>query len=331
MREPHKIFILTDCGSGIGYGHLVRCSSIAREIIKLGCCIETLCYHSGGEVFGDDCMNLDLCDWTTEENVNSRITENDIVIIDSYRPSAEFYTGVSNKCRRLIVLDDYARIPYQADLIINPNVYFEPSQYSEILGEVAGGGDYAIVRPEFKAAKPHEVKKELKKILIMAGGSDYRQLLPMMVREIIPQFPEVDFQIVSGSDESKSALEADAGLYENCQVFARLDAASLAQLMVQADLAITTCGQTTIEFSVIGTPMIGICIDLDQELYRNFYTAQKLFLSTLNWDDPELKEKIAVDIDRMRSESMRAAISSKLKKLIDGKGAKRIAQKVIND
>jgi spore coat polysaccharide biosynthesis predicted glycosyltransferase SpsG len=243
----------------------------------------------------------------------------------------EFYATLKKKCRRLIVLDDYARIPYQADLVINPNVYFDPSQYSETLGEVVGGGDYAIVRPEFRAARPYQVKKELKKILIMAGGSDYRQLLPMMVREIMPQFQEVDFQIVSGSDESKSALEADARLYENCQVFARLDAASLAQLMVQADLAITTCGQTTIELSVIGTPMIGICIDLDQELYRNFYTAQKLFLSTLNWDDPELKEKISVDIDRMRSESMRAAISSKLKKLIDGKGAKRIAQKVIND
>lgn len=331
MRKPHTIFFLTDCGSGIGYGHLVRCSSIAREIIKLGYRIETLCYHSGGEVFGIESMNLDLCDWAKEENINSRITADDIVIIDSYRPSVEFYTWISKKCRRLIVLDDYARIPYQADLIINPNVYFDFQQYDETLIEVVGGGDYAIVRPEFRAAKPYEVKKELKKILIMAGGSDYRQLLPMMMREVIPQFPEVDFQIVSGSDESKSALEADTGLHENCHVYARLDADSLAQLMVQADLAITTCGQTTIELSVIGTPMIGICIDLDQEPYRNFYTSQKLFLSTLNWDDPELKEKIAVDIDRMRSGNTRAAISSKLKKLIDGKGAKRIAQKVIND
>ena len=63
MTESKKIFLLTDCGAGIGYGHLVRCSAIVGELIELGGCIETLCFHSGGEIFGDSFMELEWCDW----------------------------------------------------------------------------------------------------------------------------------------------------------------------------------------------------------------------------------------------------------------------------
>jgi spore coat polysaccharide biosynthesis predicted glycosyltransferase SpsG len=101
-------------------------------------------------------------------------------------------------------------------------------------------------------------------------------------------------------------------------------------LMLKADLAVTGGGQTTYELAATGTPAVAICIAENQRVsLKGLAEAGTLeFVGDAVDDDLELKLKSALTGlggDPKRRQTM----SERGQRLVDGRGAERVAQEIV--
>jgi UDP-2,4-diacetamido-2,4,6-trideoxy-beta-L-altropyranose hydrolase len=107
-------------------------------------------------------------------------------------------------------------------------------------------------------------------------------------------------------------------------------APTLYPLMMEADVAITTGGQTTYELAATGTPACAVVLADNQ--YPNLTTLSSL--GTLDWvgsaADPDLESRLERQLVALASDSERRhAMSRAGRRLVDGKGAGRVAREIL--
>ena len=142
-----KLTILTEAGRNIGFGHYSRCKAI----------IENLTPHNIKKEFLVNCIKdkifdreIKYIDWIKKiESINPS-EKNHIILIDSYLADEKIYSLLKSRFKKVIALDDYNRIVYDVNLIINPNVCYNNIDYSNQKTKIKGGKSYVILRKEFR-------------------------------------------------------------------------------------------------------------------------------------------------------------------------------------
>ena len=97
-------------------------------------------------------------------------------------------------------------------------------------------------------------------------------------------------------------------------------------------MAITAGGSTIYELSAIGTPFICFSYASNQEMLVQYIADKQISASAGNWHIN--RENVRRTIGKMFSELMeykekREEYSKKMQRLVDGRGAERIVQKLI--
>lgn len=328
------VVVFTELGSGIGYGHVMRCQTLSKSLMKLKCSIIFCIYSSDDEV---DRYNTGLTQqyesWHENEIIfNSLVTSDSIVIVDSYLAKSESYEYLSRVAKRVVALDDYNRVEYPVDCVLNPNIYFDAIRYGGGPAKFVGGADYCLLREEIvSAAHKIKVAPKLTRVLLTVGGSDIRKLLPTLIKLLGYHFPEIIFDCVAGTRMYQAEIKRSSDCYDNVRTYGRVSAAEMRSLMIAADIAITACGQTLGELTHLGVPMIGICVDIDQENFRDYYASKGLFNSKIDWDDDDLLNKVKNDIESLQAEQIRQTRAEALYSLIDGRGSVRSAKIILED
>lgn len=268
MKESY--LILTEAGNQIGLGHYKRCNSIQQEILNQNIFCEMFLYFNGK--FNLDIPSNFVFDWKKEKKILVK-KANDIktVIIDSYLADSSFYEFCTDIFHSVVVIDDYNRIDYgQIDLLLNPNPYFDNFDYNNQKAKrIEGGKDYIIISKPFQNSFVEKdiTSLDTNKIVVFLGGSDYRNLLPIIVSNLL-DLEEVNIDVIVGNSEDRLKVEKE---FEKVNVFMNLSSEEMFNAFRSAKLVISGCGQTLHELAVLGKPTIGICIDIDQELNQNFY------------------------------------------------------------
>jgi spore coat polysaccharide biosynthesis predicted glycosyltransferase SpsG len=310
----NNITILTEAGKTIGFGHYTRCSSLYQAFIKAGNQVRFIIYENE---YAINDPNIQSLNWLKSIDSLYPIATTDIAIIDSYLADENTYTQLAERFHKVVAIDDYNRISYPIDLVINPNVFFEDIDYSNQTAVCLGGKDYVILRPEFIQVEPSFSDNEtLQNILITIGGSDFRNLLPKLI-SICEQQKGVNITVIDPENKLSNL--------KHIKVLPAQTATQMVHEMQRADVVISACGQTLHELVTLQKPTIGICLDIDQIPNQNFYTKHGFLSAAIQWNDENIANEIAEQLTGYSLSANRKRIRKVCKSLISKNGAQQIA------
>ncbi len=259
-----------------------------------------------------------------------------VLLLDSYRITESYVQKLKLWLNRrninLALMEDYGNVPYHVDVLINYNIYGVDFSYEKNAPKSLLGCKYMPLRQAFVQQK-YEVREQIKQLLITTGGSDSYGIAVELVKRISEvyfcekQAHEICMHVVCGkfSQSTEKLLEM---ANHNKNLIVHTDVKEMWKLMTQCDLAISAAGTTLYELCAIGVPTVCFSFAENQILpgtafakytpmyYAGDYEKDKnaMFASILE----KTKELC------LMSKTERQEISSRLKEIVDGKGAERI-------
>lgn len=272
----NKVYILTEGGHKVGYGHITRCTALYEELEKRECDV-TFIINGDEEissVLGE--KKFALKDWRDKDYLSNLLCEKDYVIIDSYLANEEIYEFIANKVKKSLYIDDNVRINYPKGIICNPSIYGKELNYPQKKDvKYLLGIDYVILRKEFIDVPEKKFNNKIEDILITFGGSDITNMTPKILNELRKNYPQVNKHIIIGKgfnnlEEIKNIADGKTFFYYN------LNADEMKNLMLKCDFAISAAGQTSYELLNLKIPMILFEIVDNQKLNFNFFETNNI-------------------------------------------------------
>ena len=322
------IKIFTEGGPDIGLGHISRCSALYDEIIDRGISVEFYIYGEIDNTKIADGKNIYNVNWLTKEFLNDNITENDYCIVDSYLASIDLYEIVAGKAKKALYIDDTGRLHYPKGIVINPSLNADGIRYpNDDNIRYLTGPEYVILRKPFVEAVRVDINKEAKRVLVTMGGTDIRNLTPLIIREICNMHPELQFDIVVGETFDK-AEKLELG---NVHFHFNVNANEMKELMLNADFAISAAGQTIYELIATQTPFIAIKIAENQE--NNILQMQNSIPGqvVIDYHASGFIKSVSSAMALYGNANVRYDLFKNYGKLIDKNGAERIVDQLTND
>ena len=281
-----KVVIRTDSSVSIGYGHVMRCLSIAEELRILGAEVCFICRDLKGNLITDikekGYTVYSIAGTEQEMEFNGKadqkavaeiledMGEVDWIIIDHYQINQQWEKSVRPYAENIMVIDDLADRPHDCDVILDQGYYSNNEERYRDLVPVHSlrlfGPGYALLREEFKQARYQVRKREgsLRRIMIMFGGTDPTQETEKALSALeLLMDEEMKVDVVTGeANERKELLREWCKRWPNMTFHCQVN--YVADLMLKADLAIGAGGSSTWERCYLGLPAITILTAANQ-------------------------------------------------------------------
>lgn len=336
-------YIRADANSEIATGHIMRCMAIASQMKKMG---EQVTFIIADEfplkmledkgfyaiVLGTDWRNKNL-EIPILENL---IEEKDIklLLVDSYQVTPEYFKALKKKTK-VAYLDDINAFFYDVNIIINYNDYYNEFNYEkEYLGHDVKlwlGCQYTPLRKEFSNVPYKTVKESVTNVMVTTGGADTYKISECVIKTLANIYPEIKFHIVVGRFfENREELNDLKKIYKNIILYENVN---MAELMKKCDVAISAGGTTLYELCACAVPSLCFMVADNQSKCVEIMANEKvmLYLGDIR-DGIEIFEKsLLKQFEIMQDYELRRKLSYDMKRLVDGQGAKRIAEKLINE
>lgn len=337
------IGIRVDANDAIATGHAMRCMSIAEALLQMGReCIFIVADGDSARVTGRGAHGVAILNtrWDDMEGETGALTEVlrahnvGVLLVDSYAVTVRYLEGLRALVKTAYI-DDMNTFIYPTDLLINYNVYADqfdyPSRYSTAGTKLLIGCNYAPLRAEFLGIKP-KFRNTAYRVLVTMGGSDSINATGQFLETLAPRYKDMEFHVVVGElNVNKAELTRLAQEYAG--IVLHQDIRQMSELMVDCDVAVTAGGSTLYELCACGIPSITV-VTADNQMYavREF---EKLKLMPYSGDirkDPQgcLERSSVLMHNYIKDSEQRRSTSIRMKKLVDGHGALRIAQALVN-
>jgi UDP-2,4-diacetamido-2,4,6-trideoxy-beta-L-altropyranose hydrolase len=329
--QPDKVYILTEGGFDIGFGHITRCTSLYQSFYERGIIPEFI-------VNGDRAVEVLLKDkkyrilnWLNEqEELFGLIKNADIAVIDSYLADYELYEKVSKVVSVPVYIDDTQRIDYSKGIVINGSIYAEELDYTRRKDVIyLLGSQYIPLRREFWDIPGKEIKESIKSAMITFGGDDTKSMTPTVLKLLTEHHPELTKDVVIGKGfQNIKEIESAADKRTNLIYFP--DAEGMKKIMLESDIAISAGGQTLYELARVGVPTIAIAVaDNQMNNVKGWHRAGFIRYAGW-WEDEVVLENIKNSLKLLEDKSLRERMTKIGRTLVDGKGARRVVQKVFD-
>ena len=270
----------------------MRCLTLADRLCESGAEVAFLCAELPGAMFdlirarGDPCQRLSSSvagDWAIDAEESLAAASDlvpgivDWVIVDHYHLDHCWEKMLRPACRRLMVIDDIANRRHSCDVLLDQN-YDDQLRYRDLVPahcKCLLGPRYALLRAEYAAyRKEAEVRnRPLRRVFVFFGGSDPADLTGMAVKALsAPELADLVVDVVVGANYChRDALVKVAAARGNTTIHDPRP--HLADLMVDADIAIGAGGVTNWERMTVGLPSIVVAIadnqvPISEQLHR---------------------------------------------------------------
>ena len=348
MRNNNvKIVFRVDGNKKIGLGHLSRCLALSHEIKRrINCDILFLMKDSN-----DAAKEVLKYGYKVESRFPKGLV--DIFITSVPNISQKYLAKIKERAELVVVMDDSARTQYTADIVVKCSLAPELNKFSQkSKSRFLIGPDYIILDKEFQKLhlRKKKINPEVKSILITMGGSDVNNLTPKIM-EALDELTDIKKTVIVGP-----VFEQNEKLKPNSSYSLKHGVSNMAELMFSSDLAIVGGGTTLYELACVGTPGIVLCqTDFQLLIARCF--EQKGAVVNLIPDRNLAKETIISDVKSLiknkekriglsgnltkemiisnvksliKNKEKRKKMSSAEKKIVDGKGAVRVVDKILS-
>jgi len=274
-----NVIFRVDSSAQMGVGHLMRCLTLADELQKKNHKITFICRELQGSIvnlikhklirllgnddFQSNDLYLDLLGATQEqdaEQVIRVIPENtNLLIVDNYALDEFWHKKLRQYTDKIMVIDDLADKQFDCDILLNQNLGSQVKDYrGKVLNdcELLLGCDYTLLRPEFKelrtqALEKRKYTKKIENILVSMGGSDVNNITYDVLKQLDSKLNVV---VVLGALSPQNEMIKDYAIDKNIEVI--VNANNMAELMLNADLAIGASGSTNWERLCLGLPSL---------------------------------------------------------------------------
>jgi len=326
-----RISIVTEGFHNTGYGHATRCLSIYQAFVARN--ITPTLYINGDEACKSfiNNSNYEILDWLKEpELLFEKIVNSDIIIVDSYSADKSFYERISSLTSVPVYIDDTSRLEYPSGTIINGAINAETLNYKgQANRPTLLGAKYIPMRKEFWDVPEKLVRLDIQTVLVTFGGQDLRNLTPRILRALARNYPNWKKIVVAGSGFENIAQIEDAK-DENTEIYHSPSAGEMVKLMVDSDIAISAAGQTIYELARIGVPTIAVTVADNQKFHLKGWIKEGFIASEISCTDINLEHKIFSTLNNTKTRTIRDKLSKLGKQKVDGDGARRIIQNLID-
>lgn len=355
-----NIVFRVDASRSMGSGHLMRCLTLAEALRARGeHLIHFICRSHPGDLREllkarhfpysmlsvaktqgvSPCVQDGYGHWLgTSQTEDAQQTIHalgslapDWLIVDHYALDAQWEAALRSTAKRVMVIDDLANRRHDCDLLLDQT--FLPhaeTRYTHLAHpgcRLLLGPSWALVRPEFAALREHSLLRRAEptigKVLVCMGGSDPDNETMKAVEGLVQSRKRLAVDvIVGGAYTETAALQKILDSMPTSRLHIQTD--HMAQLMADADFAITSGGTITWEKCVLGLPGTTTILDDNQDLIaRNMHHAEAQITlghgHTLSADD-YAKHLATITADVM------AHLSHKAAAICDGYGARRVCE-----
>jgi spore coat polysaccharide biosynthesis predicted glycosyltransferase SpsG/L-amino acid N-acyltransferase YncA len=235
----------------------------------------------------------------------------DIAFVDHFRQSG---------LRLMRVDDDPAGLPLGADQLVNPNLYMAEQEPIHGEPEIFAGPRYALLREEFRNPPPRTAHEGALRFLITLGGSDPTGATDLVLRALERVSTPLDVRVILGPARVSNLPHIGA----RHSIALLTDVRDMASQMVWADLALSGAGVACTELARCGVPVLAL-VQADNQVPAAAAVAEL----GLGWnlgrhpDEATLAECIET---LARDATVRSAMATTGPRLVDGRGADRVAQ-----
>lgn len=350
--EMQTIGIRVDANDTLATGHVMRCITIARQLILAG---NTVLFFTADEYAGELLKKAGMqyvClhtrwDHMEEETalLRSELAKVNCskLLVDSYQVTEQYFRELSDLCK-LIYIDDCFEEVYPVDMVINYNAYHVRFPYDEAYAGKAKlllGTSYVPLREEFgiKADARAEYESsgdedtEGAHILLSSGGGDLCNALSGVLSVAMQDraLRNVIFDVVVGGfNRNVEELERHAKEYPNIRLHHRVE--HMAELMGQCTAAVSAAGTMLFELSAMQTPTV-FFVSADNQQYDHEYFAKEdrmLYAGDIRKDRDKCLNEICSCLKLILQDgTMRDRMKQKMHEVTDGRGAQRIAEEII--
>jgi UDP-2,4-diacetamido-2,4,6-trideoxy-beta-L-altropyranose hydrolase len=257
-----------------------------------------------------------------------------LLVIDDYRLGARYEASCRPVASRILVIDDLANRPHDCDILLDQNLGRSCRDYEALVpcsALVLVGASFALLRPEFAAARPAALSRRrpgipVQRILISLGLTDLGGITARVVRAALDARTGATLDVVV-SDRAESLPYLRSLESASHDIVLHVNPSNMSQLMINADLAIGAAGATSWERCCLGLPTILITLADNQRFVARSLAeagAVKLLENTDGFE-PALTNTLR---DLWQSEGMRLSLARAAARTVDGKGTERVADAI---
>lgn len=332
------LLIRADASVAIGTGHVMRCLALAQAWQDVGG-LAVFAMAEGTEALQERLAN-ESCEvvrisatpgsakdaaQTTAAAVKRQC---DWVVVDGYPFGGEYQRALKAPGCKILLVDDYGHAQhYFADFVLNQNICAREQLYAnrEPHTRLLMGTSYCLLRREFAAWRTwkREIPSVCGRLLVVMGGSDPENITVRVVEALqLAGLQHLDTTVVIGGSnpnfESVRKIAAHVG-----HVTVRREVSNMAELMAEADAAVSAAGATCWELCLLALPALLIDVAPNQSEQAKELDRQRCAICI--GDRTITAAQIATQLERIvDSWQLRQSLSQRSRELVDGNGAQRV-------
>lgn len=335
MSRRSRVLIRCDAGRDIGLGHRVRCQAIAEAMRDAGAEVRFL---MGGDA---DPTPLVTAGFAVEGQPGTGGSDGWLDrAVALYRPQGlvvDVRDDTTRECLerqrgrgvRVAIIDDGSERRLAADFAFYPPVpQLESLDWTGFKGELLVGWQWLPLRRQF-AQRPPEPADRISRILVSLGGSDPHGLTLRVLQALNPWPDSITPVVVVGTENRQRDRILGWLARELPQAEVRVGAADMAGVLRSVDLAVAAYGMTAAELVACGVPALLIGLSDDHLVSARALETAGVARCLGRFDrmnDATLHKTFRALVgDDARRRQMALACRG----LIDGRGAERIAHRIL--
>ncbi|WP_274654173.1 UDP-2,4-diacetamido-2,4,6-trideoxy-beta-L-altropyranose hydrolase [Paenibacillus humicola] len=316
-----RVVFRVDASVRIGTGHVMRCLTLAGRLRQAGAAVQFVCREHPGHLCGlirDRGFSVHRLpspfdqaesgeaetlyeQWLGERQeidaaqtaawIQAQSEPVDWLIADHYAIDIRWERLVRPQVRRIMIIDDLANRTHDCDLLLDQNLYDNRTiRYHKLVPAACRqllGPRYVLLREEFQAARRRAKVKDgaVWRLLVFFGGSDPTNETEKTLRAI-ESWGRHDIAadvVVGQSNLHRERIAELCSAIPNVRYYCQID--HMAELMLEADLAIGAGGSSTWERCFLGLPAITVTTADNQTEIAKAVSNAGAVLHLGHWDE----------------------------------------------
>ena len=341
-----KIMIRADGNAMIGAGHIMRCLSVAAAAKELGAeCLFVTADSSFSETIkryeiSQIVLESDYSDLKRELEVFSRVIDENhpaVLLIDSYHVTEHYLLSLRDHVKTAYI-DDFKKDIYPVDYLINYTPDATYSDYAHLYENVIQppvfllGEAYTPLRKEFQNLEEQPIRKIVKDVLFSAGGADPERIALRFIKRLLScsDLMDIRFHLVLGNYEP-DIDEILSLCIEYPNLIPHRNVTHMADLMRQCDAAVSAAGSTLYELSACGIPTITYILEDNQIAGALAFESKGIMINAGDVRGNQLFFDDLINTLRAvcSNYDLRSGMHFKAVRIVDGRGAARVAQTLL--
>jgi UDP-2,4-diacetamido-2,4,6-trideoxy-beta-L-altropyranose hydrolase len=325
-----------DASLEIGTGHVMRCMTLADELRRRGATATFLCREQPGHLIELIRSRGFETEAIAHEDASQVVRlQPDWVVVDQYGLDSAWEKAVRPATRKILAIDDLADRDHDCDLLLDQNLYdgVEQRYASKLPAHCRQliGPHYALLRPEFADARARfsrRAAKPVSRLLISFGGIDATNETARVLKALADT-PALFLDVVIGlANPNREEIEELTSRRPGMTLHIGTD--RMAALMTDADAFVGAGGSTTWERFCLGLPSLVIAV-ADNQVATAQHLSKLGAIDYIGRNADLTPARLRAALSRFLADHEgRARMTELGMKLVDGLGAQRVAQAMLD-